>query len=126
MPPPSPSSSGDPSAAGPTAIGRLVSRLLARTGYDREQGNSGLADAWQQAAPSHLVASSQPGLVRRGVLEVFVTHSALVQEMGFHKRQTVSRLAELLPGEGITDIRCRLIPDPGPASPPAAGRDATR
>ena len=54
----------------------------------------------------------------RGVLEVFVSHSALVQEMGFHKRQTLLRLAELLPDEGITDIRCRLLPD---AVPPAGG-----
>jgi hypothetical protein len=110
-------SNGEPSAIGPTAIGRLVSRLLARTGYDREQGAAGLIEAWQQAVPSHLRAASQPGLVRRGILEVFVTHSALVQEMGFHKRETVTKLAELLPGEGITDIRCRLLPDPGPNPP---------
>jgi len=111
--PPHDSPSGETPATGPTAIGRLMSRLLARTGYDREQGASGLADAWLQAVPSHLRSASQPGFVRRGVLEVFVTHSALVQEMGFHKRELVTRLAELLPGEGITDIRCRLLPDPG-------------
>lgn len=104
----------DNPAAGPTAIGRLVSRLLARTGYDREQSAEGLVDAWRQAAPEHLLAASQPGTVRRGVLEVFVTHSALVQEMGFHKRDLVARLSALLPDEGITDIRCRLQPDPGP------------
>jgi Mrp family chromosome partitioning ATPase len=60
----------DSQPAGPTAIGRLMSRLLARTGYDREQAASGLVDAWQQAVPEHLRAASQPGLVRRGVLEV--------------------------------------------------------
>ena len=113
-----PSSSPDPrmpndsQPAGPTAIGRLMSRLLARTGYDREQAASGLVDAWQQAVPEHFRAASQPGLVRRGVLEVFVSHSALVQEMGFLKRQAVSRLAELVPAEGITDIRCRLLSEP--------------
>ncbi len=107
------SQSGQTPATGPTAIGRLMSRLLARTGYDREQGASGIHEAWLEAVPGHLRALSQPGLVRRGVLEVFVTHSALVQEMGFHKRDMVARLAELLPGEGITDIRCRLHSDPG-------------
>lgn len=106
----------DPHAAGPQAIGRLVSRLLARTGHDREQSAAGLLDAWERAAPEVLRSASRPGTVRRGVLEVFVTHSALVQEMGFHKRQTVARLAELLPGEGITDIRCRLLPDPAPGA----------
>ena len=95
-----------------------MSRLLARTGYDREQAASGLVDAWQQAVPEHLRAASQPGLVRRGVLEVFVTHSALVQEMGFHKRQAVTRLSELVPAEGITDIRCRLLSEPIERSEP--------
>ena len=107
-----------PSAAGlPRTIGSVMSRLLARTGYDREHGSDVLAAAWQQAAPVSLQGSSQAGLVRRGVLEVFVSHSALVQEMGFHKRQVLARLGELVPAEGITDIRCRVMVD--------AGRDAT-
>ena len=104
----------DTPPTGPTAIGRLVSRLLARTGYDREQAASALLEAWRQAVPGHIADSSQPGAVRRGVLEVFVTHSALVQEMGFHKRSLVTRLAELAPDQGITDIRCRILADPGP------------
>ena len=49
-------SNGEPSAIGPTAIGRLVSRLLARTGYDREQGAAGLIEAWQQAVAAVRVA----------------------------------------------------------------------
>jgi len=95
--------------SGPRSIASLVSRLMARTGYDREQGTGALADAWREAAPATLRGASQAGLVRRGVLEVFVTHSALVQEMGFHKREVLARLGELVPGEGITDIRCRVM-----------------
>ena len=100
-------------ASGPQAIGRLMSRLMSRTGYDREHAAGSLETAWQQVAPESLRGASQPGLVRRGVLEVFVSHSALVQEMGFHKRDVVARLGELVPAEGITDIRCRLLPDAG-------------
>ncbi|NDC63667.1 MAG: DUF721 domain-containing protein [Planctomycetia bacterium] len=99
--------------SGPAAIGRLVSRLLSRAGYDREQAAGSLEAAWQQAAPASLRGGSRPGLVRRGVLEVFVSHSALVQELGFHKRDVVARLGELVPAEGITDIRCRLLADAG-------------
>lgn len=103
-----------PSAApGPRSIGSVMSRLLARTGYDLEQGSDSLALAWQQVAPASLRGSSQAGLVRRGVLEVFVSHSALVQEMGFHKREVLARLGEIVPGEGITDIRCRVMVDAG-------------
>jgi len=102
-----------PKPSGPTAIGSLITRLLARTGYDREHGASSLAGAWEEAAPVALKGASQAGMVRRGVLEVFVSHSALVQEMGFHKCETIARLGELVPAEGITDIRCRLMADPG-------------
>jgi hypothetical protein len=102
-----------PAAAGPRTIGSVMSRLLARTGYDREHGSDVLATAWQQAAPASMQGSSQAGLVRRGVLDVFVSHSALVQEMGFHKREVLARLGELVPAEGITDIRCRVMADAG-------------
>ena len=102
-----------PAAAGPRTIGSVMSRLLARTGYDREHGSDVLTAAWQQAAPASMQGSSQAGLVRRGVLDVFVSHSALVQEMGFHKREVLARLGELVPAEGITDIRCRVMVDAG-------------
>ena len=95
-----------------------MSRLLARTGYDREQGSSAIADAWRQASPESLRGRSQAGAVKRGVLEVFVTHSALVQEMGFHKRDVLARLGALLPQEGITDIRCRVMAGAGRADAP--------
>jgi predicted nucleic acid-binding Zn ribbon protein len=101
-------------SADPTSIGRLVSRLLARTGYDREQSSSALASAWREAAPATLAAASRPGSVRRGVLEVSVSHSAHVQEFGFHKAAILERLRELVPDAGIRDIRCRVVADAGP------------
>jgi hypothetical protein len=33
--------------------------------------------------------------------------------MGFHKRDVLARLGQLVPGEGITDIRCRVMVDAG-------------
>ena len=69
--------------------------------------------AWRAAVPEAIASRSRPGRVRRGVLEVFVSHSALVQEMGFHKREILAKLAASVPGEGITDIRCRVLADAG-------------
>ena len=86
---------------------------MARTGYDRERAAEGLAAAWREAAPPALRGASRPGLVRRGVLEVFVSHSAHVQELAFQKREVLERLAALAPAAGITDIRCRLMADAG-------------
>lgn len=99
--------------AEPRKLGNVLSRLMARAGYDRQQGSDALRNAWSAVAPASLQGSSQPGTVRRGVLEVFVTHSALVQEFGFHKHDVLSSLQRLVPAEGITDIRCRLLIDAG-------------
>ena len=102
-----------PPVGGPRTIGSVMTRLMARTGYEREQATDGLSAAWRQAAPESMRGASAVGRVRRGVLEVFVSHSALVQEMGFHKRDILAKLAEIVPAEGITDIRCRLLADAG-------------
>jgi len=100
-------------AGGPQPIGRAVARLLARTGYAGEQATASLAAAWQEAAPDSLRGGSQPGLVRGGVLEVFVSHSALVQEFGFHKPAVLARLQTLVPTAGINDIRLRVWHEAG-------------
>ena len=97
----------------PRPLRSLLTRLMARTGYDRQQGSDALQQAWSKVAPASLQGSSQPGMVRRGVLEVFVSHSALVQEFGFHKHEVLSALQKLVLVEGITDIRCRLLIDAG-------------
>jgi hypothetical protein len=86
----------------------VVARLLARTGYAQEQASEALASAWALSAPQHLTGHSRPGLIRRGVLDVFVTHSAIVQEMAFYKHEILERLQANLPTAGITDIRCRM------------------
>jgi len=99
------------SSSGPRTIKTLLTRLMARTGYDCEQATSGLLAAWQEAAPEALRGNSRPGTIRRGVLDVFVTHSAHVQEMGFHKSQVLVRLNKLLPEREIHDIRCRIGAD---------------
>jgi predicted nucleic acid-binding Zn ribbon protein len=95
----------------PLSVGRLMSRLMARTGYDREQSASAVADAWREAAPPAFRDTSRAGTIRRGVLDVFVSHSAHVQEFGFHKQAILARLRELVPAAGISDIRCRLLAD---------------
>ena len=101
---------GQPS--GPQAIGRIMSRLLARTGYDREQASDSLTAAWKAVVPELLAAHCRPGRVRRGVLDVFVSHSAISQEFSFHKAAVLERLKAALPSAAITDIRCRLSDTP--------------
>ncbi len=94
--------------AAPKPIGNILSQLLARRGYAREQAAGLSAEAWQQAAGAELARQSRPGQVRRGVLEVRVATSTLVQELGFQKQQLLQRLGELLPDEKIRDLKFRV------------------
>jgi hypothetical protein len=55
-------------------------------------------------------SQSRPGQVRRGVLEVHVASSTLVQDLGFQKQKILKRLQELLPDENIRDLKFRVGP----------------
>jgi hypothetical protein len=94
--------------AGPKRISTVVNELIARRGYFRFGASEELAEAWQQAVGDRLAGDTRPGNVRRGVLEVFVRNSGVMQELTFQKTRIVKRLAELLPQQKIRDIRFRV------------------
>ncbi|HEX4143403.1 MAG TPA: DciA family protein [Pirellulales bacterium] len=96
--------------AKPKPIGNIVAELLARRGYGRLQAADACATAWQQAAGGALAACSRAGQVRRGVLEVWVQNSTLVQELSFEKTRLLAALAQLVPDEKIRDLKFRVGP----------------
>ncbi|MCA9163541.1 MAG: DUF721 domain-containing protein [Pirellulaceae bacterium] len=91
----------------PKKAADVVSGLLARRGYARVQSAGASLQAWQAAAGA-LAKKSRPGNVKRGVLEVIVANSIVLQELTFQKKRIVQRLAELLPDEKIRDVRFRV------------------
>ena len=94
----------------PKPIASVLSELLARRGYVREQSASALQDVWSEIAGPSLAAMSRPGTVKRGVLEVFLANSTLAQEMSFQKPGLLAKLAARLPEEKIRDMRFRVGP----------------
>jgi predicted nucleic acid-binding Zn ribbon protein len=94
----------------PQHIGDLLAQLMARRGYARVQSAGACTEAWRQAAGEKLASCTRATGVRRGVLEVLVGSSTLVQEIGFKKKALLGRLAELLPDENIRDLKCRVGP----------------
>ena len=97
----------------PQKIGDILSELMARQGFARVQSGAELAEAWQQAAGTLEVGPlaaelTRVGALRRGMLEVLVGNSALVQELGFAKQSLLKNLARLLPDLKIKDIRFRV------------------
>jgi hypothetical protein len=59
-------------------------------------------------AGDQLAARSQTGNVKRGVLEVFVQNSVMLQEFSFQKAKLLKRLQALDCGQKIRDLRFRV------------------
>jgi predicted nucleic acid-binding Zn ribbon protein len=95
-------------ARNPEPIGKILAELMARRGYARVQGAAAYDAAWRTAAGPLAAEYTRVGTVRRGQLEVVVANSTLVQELVFQKPDLLKTLAQLLPGDGIKDLRFRV------------------
>jgi predicted nucleic acid-binding Zn ribbon protein len=95
-------------ARGPKLIGGILSELMARRGYARVQSARAYEMAWREAAGELAARYTRVGSLRRGTLEVIALNSTLVQEMTFQKPSLLRILNELLPDEGIDDLRFRV------------------
>ncbi|MFZ1933648.1 MAG: DciA family protein [Thermoguttaceae bacterium] len=95
-------------ARGPQTIGNVLSELMSRRGYARIQSAAAYDAAWAEAAGPLAAKYTRPGQVRRGILEVIVANSTLMQELGFQKQDLLDALAKLLPDEGIEKLRFRV------------------
>jgi len=93
---------------GPQRIADVLSELMARRGYARVRAAEAYEAAWREAAGVLLAQYTRVGTLRRGALEIRVANSTLLQELTFQRADLVKRLRELLPDEGIRDLRFRL------------------
>ena len=95
---------------GPQPIGDILSQVMARSGLARVQSGEAFTTAWKAAAGDLLAGYSRVGQVRRGVLDVIVANSVLVQELTFRKAALLADLGRLLPDERIQDVKFRVGP----------------
>jgi predicted nucleic acid-binding Zn ribbon protein len=94
----------------PKKIADVLAQLITARGYGRIQADADFTAAWQQAAGAALARFTRPGKIRRGVLEVTIANSTIVQELTFQKQQILVNLQAELPSARIRDIRFRLGP----------------
>lgn len=92
----------------PRHISEVLTELMVRQGYSRQQWSAALEEAWKQAVGPAFASMTQVGRICRGVLEVVVGHSTLVQELNFQKEDLLQTLSCLLPDQPIRDLRFRL------------------
>lgn len=91
---------------GPETLKEILARLFVARGWGRRQGRLHLEKAWAAAVgPAQASATRVAGL-RRGILEVEVNNSVLLQELAqFHKRQLLEKLRASLADTTIADLR---------------------
>jgi predicted nucleic acid-binding Zn ribbon protein len=94
---------------GPRVLGEILSDLYALRGFAQLQASGELERAWNDAVGETAQAATQVGRVRRGVLEVTVADSALLEELvAFRKSHLLAALQKQLPDAAIADIRFRI------------------
>jgi predicted nucleic acid-binding Zn ribbon protein len=95
---------------GAKRISSVINQLMTRRGYARLQASTQWDMAWREAVGDRLAKHSRTGNVRRGVLDIFVRNSAVVQELTFCKQRLIKQLARLNPGQKVRDLRFRVGP----------------
>ena len=89
---------------GPRKLGDVIPQLMARRGYARLLSHDEFEEAWQEASGT-LSQQSRAGRLRRGVLEIVVSSSVVMQELTFQKRHLLRILNQRLPHQQIRDLR---------------------
>jgi predicted nucleic acid-binding Zn ribbon protein len=97
-------------AARPKRIGDVLAQIQARHGFAQVQSAQQLAEAWREAVGPMLAAHTRVAALRRGVLEIIVESSAIVQEMTFQKETLTAKMADLAPESSVRQLRFRVGP----------------
>jgi predicted nucleic acid-binding Zn ribbon protein len=96
-------------ATGPEPLAEILSRLFTARGLGQEQARLRLENAWRTAVGEEQAGRTQPGTLRRGVLEVLVRDAVLMHELAqFHKRQLLGSLQQSLGPDRVKELRFRL------------------
>ena len=94
---------------GPRSLSDILGELFTVRGYGRLWSRQELEDAWNRAVGEPYCRQTQLGEVRRGVLNVTVAHSALLEELvSFRKAELLGMLRSGAPATAIHDIRFRV------------------
>jgi len=103
-------------------LSEVLDNLFATRGYGRLLAVKELEEAWNAAVGEPACRQTRLGEVRRGILNVTVAHSTLLEELAaYRKPALLAALRRDAPGTLIHDIRFRV----GPIHPPAPGPESS-
>ena len=76
----------NPSRRGPRPLSDILGELFTVRGYGRLRARQELEDAWNTAVGEPYCRQTRLGEVRRGVLNVTVAHSTLLEELSAFRK----------------------------------------
>jgi predicted nucleic acid-binding Zn ribbon protein len=96
----------NPNHRGPRPLSEVLNELFTVRGYSRLQARQELEEAWSRAVGEEICRKTRLGELRRGVLNVTVAHSTLLEELAaFRKPALLAALRTVIPASAIQDIR---------------------
>jgi predicted nucleic acid-binding Zn ribbon protein len=94
---------------GPENLKEVLARMFTLRGWGRRSGRIHLENAWSRAIDEQARQRTRVLSLRRGVLEVEVNDSVLMQELSsFHRRRLLDVLKKSLPNENVKDLKFRV------------------
>ena len=92
----------------PKPIADIVAQVVQKRGYAQVRAAGQWNEAWAAAAGEQFAALTEVGQLRRGVLEVTVANSLVMQELTFEKERILEHLKTARPDAGIKQLRFRV------------------
>ncbi len=92
---------------GTESLKEVLSRLFLARGWGRTSGQAKLEEAWSAAVGPEWKDHSRAVVLKRGVLEVWVTDALVLQHLVMIKAMLIASVSEKL-GQSVKEIRFRV------------------
>jgi len=89
-------------------VGDIIPRVLEIMGLDDKFEEMKLIQGWVEVVGPVIATKSRPRMLRDGILIIEVESSVWMQELWFHQRQIIDRIAKEFPKVEVKGIRLEI------------------
>ena len=86
----------------------VIARVLTKRSVAATKTSESLNEIWRQSVAEPFADHTRPVSVRRGVLEVLVSNSAVHQQLVFNKKSILSKIKKTELLKNLKDIRFKI------------------
>jgi len=89
-------------------VGDIIPRVLEIMGLDDKFEEMRLIQGWAEVVGPVIANKSRPRMLRDGILIIEVENSVWMQELWFHQKQIIDRIAQEFPKVEVKGIRLEI------------------